>query len=409
MPKLNPVMVVLAVATGIFLVGVIVAWIQARIRTRGYTEIAADVKAIAKQLKGEIFRDGPDLVISGRLENLPTVVRFSHGENTPALNVVMQAPCNFSLFLSPRNHPPEGGRVAVRLPSELDLPFQARADHPVEARAFLAGDMQMTHLGKLFRSSDAFLTFSRAKIEFSRLALPGQAVGAAVIDYLSSLSALARVAANMPGASTVKITDRREKHVVLKLAIAALVVLGITVVVGAVDQQKKPPAVHEVSKVSAYPPIPLADATHIRGADDWHIAQASDFDATALANVRGQHPGPFEGRVSLDLAGPNEPEGVAYALVSNSNDKHWRLVVNLADGETVVDSATGPMSLMAAVPRQNVAAVQWNAAAAAAPADGDGIMIVYKEGDAYKGTVIYFSGSHLRTGITDAYDTVAIR
>lgn len=409
MPKLNPLLVVAAVATGIFLVGIVAAWIQSRIRTRGYTEIAGDVKAIAKELNGEIFRDGLDLVISGRVDTFPTVVRFSRGENTPALNILMHAPCNFALFLSPRNRPGEGGRTAVRMPGDSDVPFLVRADHPVEARAFLSGGTQMAHLGKLLSSSDGFLTFSRAKVEFSRLSLPVQTVGAVVISNLASLAALAKVAGNMPGASAVKIDDRREKRIVLKLAIAALVALGITVVVGAVDLQKAAPAIHEASKVPAYPPIPLADAAHIRGADDWHIAATSDFDPIALANLRGQHPGPFPGRVPAEIAGPNQPAGVAYALVSNSDNKRWRLVVNLADGETVVDSATGPMSLIAAVSRQNLGAIQWNDSAPAAPADGDGIMMVYKEGDAFKGTVIYFSGSHLRTGITDSYDSVSIR
>jgi hypothetical protein len=267
----------------------------------------------------------------------------------------------------------------------------------------------MALLGKLLSSSDGFLTFSRAKVEFSRLSLPLQTVGAVVIGHLASLAALAKVAGNMPGASAVKIEDRREKRVVLKLAIAALVVLGITVVVGAVDRQKPAPAVVETSKVPVYPPVPLADAAHIRGADDWHIATASDFDPSALANLRGQHPDPFPGRIPVEIAGPNQPAGVAYALVSNSDNKRWRLVVNLADGETVVDSITGPMCLMAAVPRQNLGAIQWSEPAAAAPADGDGIMMVYKQGDAFKGRVIYFSGAHLRTGITDSYDTTGIR
>ncbi len=408
MTRLNPVMIVAAVATGIFLVGVVVAWIQARIRTRGYTEISRDVKAIAKELKGEIFRDGPDLVISGRAGKFLTVVRFSHAENTPALNILMHAPCNFSLFLSPRNRRVEGGRAAVRLPSELDALFQARADDPVEARAFLDGEIQRARLGKLFRSSDGFLTFSRARVEFSRLSLPAQGIGVVVIDHLSSLSALAKVAGTMPGASAVKISDQREKRIALKLAITALVILGITVVVGAVDQKKAVPA-PQPSKSAAYPPIPPSDAAHILGADDWHIAAVSDFDPVALANLREHHPGAFPGRVSVEIAGSNEPAGVAYALVSNSDEKRWRLVVNLADGETVVDSLTGPMSLIAAVPRQNLGAVQWNETAAAAPADGDGIMVVYKKGDAFKGTVIYFSGTHLRTGFTDAYDTVSVR
>jgi hypothetical protein len=408
MVKLNPLMIVVVVATGIFLIGVFVAWIQARIRTRGYTEIAADVKAIAKVLKGDIFRDGLDLVISGRANKFPTVVRFSRGENTPALNILMHAPCNFSLFLSPRNRPGEGGRTAVRLPSELDAPFQARADHPVEARAFLAGETQMAHLGRLIRPSDGFLTFSRAKVEFSQLSLPSQGVGAVVIGHLASLSALAKVAGTMPGASTVKIEDRHERRIFLKLAIAALILLGITVVVGAVDRQETAPAVHQTSKLPAYPPLPPADAAHIRGADDWHIAGPNEFDATALANVRGEHAGPFPGRVSVEIEGPDHPAGIAYALVSNSDSKRWRLVVNSADGQTVVDSLTGPMSLIAAVPRQNLGAIQWNEPVAA-PADGDGIMVVYKKGDSFKSTVIYFSGKHLRTGLTDSYDTVAIR
>ena len=48
-----------------------------------------------------MFRDGNDLVLVGNFNSRPTQVRFSYDENTPGLNVRMQAPVSFTFSVVP--------------------------------------------------------------------------------------------------------------------------------------------------------------------------------------------------------------------------------------------------------------------------------------------------------------------
>src|SRR3954468_16165055 len=82
-PLMFAVLVVLAICAA----GIIASMVREARLFGGFREIAVEVKAVAKQIAGDIFRDGHDLVVAGHYEDVPTMVRFSNHENTPAITL----------------------------------------------------------------------------------------------------------------------------------------------------------------------------------------------------------------------------------------------------------------------------------------------------------------------------------
>ena len=61
-----------------------------------YHEVAAEVKLLALVIRGEVFHDGFDVVVSGKYNGVPAV-RLSNAENTPGVNVRMPAATSSSI------------------------------------------------------------------------------------------------------------------------------------------------------------------------------------------------------------------------------------------------------------------------------------------------------------------------
>jgi len=124
-PIITAVVIVLAVAA----IGVVIAWWRSRSTFSGFEDLAEDTRRIAASLKAEIFRDGHDLLISGNHQKLPTVVRFSHDEHAPGLNVRMQVPATFGFSLVPKGAEGGEGGAPLRTGDDvLDAKFQGRRD-----------------------------------------------------------------------------------------------------------------------------------------------------------------------------------------------------------------------------------------------------------------------------------------
>ncbi len=101
MGSLSPLQIALLIIAAVSIVGMVIAVVRSRRTYSEYEEIAGEARRLGSIIKGEIFRDGNDLVVSGNYGMLPTVVRFSNDENTPGLNMRMQAPATLTLSLVP--------------------------------------------------------------------------------------------------------------------------------------------------------------------------------------------------------------------------------------------------------------------------------------------------------------------
>src|SRR5438477_10566953 len=100
MITLDPKFVVLAIV--VVVIGVIIVVVRKSCTFSGSSDVAADAQRIQRAIKGESFRDGNDLVVSGSQDKLPVQVRFSYDENTPGMSIRMSAPANFNLTITPK-------------------------------------------------------------------------------------------------------------------------------------------------------------------------------------------------------------------------------------------------------------------------------------------------------------------
>ena len=98
---MSPLQIAVFVIALVTIIGVIVSSMRKSSALAGYDEIRQEVPRIASALKAEMFRAGNDLVLVGNFNRRPTQVRFSYDENTPGLNIRMQAPVSFTFSVVP--------------------------------------------------------------------------------------------------------------------------------------------------------------------------------------------------------------------------------------------------------------------------------------------------------------------
>src|SRR5438105_1546884 len=234
----HPILIAVAIVAAVAMIGYLITYFQSRATMRGYEELEGDIQTLSKVLKAERFRDGADLVLSGNYGKFPAVVRFSYSDNTPGLNVRMKAPANFTLSVAPKGAKTTEGKVQVRTTEEMfDARFVTRTDHPTQARMFLSGKPAMASLQKLCCSSKTFFTVMTGSLELSELVIPSPYTAKHVSDHLDGMGKLGRMLASMPGADTVKVTPfKSERNLVLRTAIAVLVITGVLVMVSAIRE-----------------------------------------------------------------------------------------------------------------------------------------------------------------------------
>src|SRR5947209_7031838 len=231
MVTLNPMLVVLALV--VFGLGIVIHLVRKSSTLHGYEDIAGDAQRLQRALKGETFRDGSDLVVSGSQDKYPAMVRFSYDENTPGLNIRMSAPANFNLTISPKGAQASGeGRALLRTGDDMfDARFTTKTDHMAQAKMFVGGKQAVMLMQKLCCSSKTFLAISNGSIELSELVIPTPSTSAHVLDHVKNMSKLALQLQAMPGAETVKVRayQREGSSVVGKVVVAAALLAGLAI------------------------------------------------------------------------------------------------------------------------------------------------------------------------------------
>ncbi len=408
MGSLSPIAVALAIIVVVTLVGFIIASLRDRSTYAGYEEIIGEVRQVSRSLKGEIFRDGTDLVTSGNFFKLPVIVRFSYDENTPGLNLRMSAPATFTLSVVPKGAQATEGRVLVRTSDDMfDAKFTSRSDHPNQAKIFLGGKTVNAALHKLCCSQKTFFTMTSGSMELSELVIPEPYTAHHILDHLESMRRLAAAASEMPGAHTVAIHEiEKERNVVGRLAIAVGVITAILVVVGATrnltSSAKAGPADPGAATVG-HGVFPV-DASGIPQAARYRAASERDLDAAALAFLR-QFGEVHAGRVAGNYSGQSNPRDVAYLLIPESGP--WRVVL-LAKGVNKLDSQFASVAFIARVPQARLKGITWANQGPADEPDGDGLLIVRKADEQTSGNVVYFSGGRLISGAPANFNQISL-
>jgi len=408
----TPLLIVAGIVAGVSLLGLVISYWRQSTVFRSYEEYAPDAQTLAGRLKAEVFRDSLDLVISGNFGRLPTVIRFSHADNTPGLNVRMRAPATFTMSVVPKGAKTTEGRVLLRTSDDgFDARFVTRTDQPTQARLFVGNKTALPHIQKLCCSSQTFLTITAAGVELSELTIPSPYTAPHIQAHLESMAALAQELHHMPGADAIKITPyKKERSKIIRVALAVGVVTAIVAVVMAMHERSDTPAADNGNSAvqAASSGVPPADAAQIAGLPDFRLASENDFNPDGAAWTRSRTGREVSGRVEGSFSGNDATEN-AYVLVRDSGpNAGQKRVVMLAKNAVKYDAGYPELAVVGKVPRENFAGIEW-VGKPPAPADGDGLLIVRKPNDLRSGTVIYLSGGRTEAAVPVNYLNVGIQ
>ena len=407
MITLDPKFVVLAVV--VLAIGAIIVMVRKSSTFSGYTDVAADAQRIQHAVKGETFRDGSDLVVSGSQDKLPVTVRFSYDENTPGLTIRMSAAANFTLTISPKgSQAPGEGKTLVRTGDDMfDARFVSKTDHVAQAKMFVGGKQALSLLQKLCCSSKTFVSIGKGYIELSELVIPTPYTSAHIVDHLKNMAKLGLQLQAMPGAETVKITayQREGSSILAKAAIVVALLGGLAYFV--TEARKPDTSLAELKAQAGSSLLPAgvypADAPKLGSLDGWRLMTVEDFDPDAAAWARGQG-AQVQGRIEGDFSGKSVAGDVAYVLTDGNGTA--RIAV-IADGQLVSDVRYPKVAVAAKFSKYNWKTTQWTTA----PNDptGDGIMLVTRKDDPKSGMVLFWNGKRLDNAVPQNYQRVNLQ
>jgi hypothetical protein len=407
MPSFDPTFVVLAVL--VVAIGAVIVMIRKSSTFSGYTDVAADAQRIQRAIKGESFRDGNDLVVSGSQDKLPVQVRFSYDENTPGLSIRMSAPANFTLTITPKGSQAAGeGKNLVRTGDDMfDARFTTKTDHMAQAKMFLGGKQVSLLLPKLACSSKTFIAIGKGFVELSELVIPTPYTSTHIVDHIQNMGKLALQLHAMPGAETVKIEEyKREGSSVLGKAAVLVALLG-GLAFFFIQARKPDTSLTELKAQAGSSSLPEGvlplDAQKIGSLDGWRLITTDDLDPDTAAWARGQGI-KIAGRLAGDFSGKGNPRDVAYILTDGADTT--RIAV-IADDQLVSDVHYPKLAVAARYSKYNWNSTQW-VTPPATPA-GDGILIVTRKEDPKSGMVLFFNGKRVDTVIPQNYQRVNLQ
>ena len=388
---MQPLALILNIAIVVGIIGIAVYWMQRFAVFLGYKTIQPDVLQIAELLKTQPVRERNDVVIAGHYGGRPTIVRFSHRVDTPGLDITMRVPATINFFLVPKTIAREGeGRVAVRTGSSaLDKRFNARTDHPAEARMFTAGAAIQASLEQLCCSSQTGLSIKNRTIELSELTIPTFTANH-VFDHLQSMLTLARSVSEMPGADRIKVEPlaRRGSSWPVRVALAG----GLLCLVALLFAQPySHPAGANADVTTARPVSGVlpADAARMQQLQGWHVARRDDFSEPALRYLN-EHRLESTGHILGDFAGRGAVADSAYLLVDTAGR---RRVSVLAKGIVAYDAIFPQVDVVARIPQSTVAMIQWMSSAPQYPPDGDALLVIQNANDPAASVVLLRHGT----------------
>ena len=380
----SPLQIALLIVGGLAAIGVVITYLRTRMTYAGYEDILHDIRKLGLSLRGEIFRDGSDVVVSGTWDKNPVVVRFSNQENTPGLNIRMPAAASFQISVTAAGtQVTEGPRTPVKTSDDMfDARFTTRTDQQMQARMLLTKSMTGI-LQKLACSKNTYIAIGSGAIEQSELVIPSTPAQH-VMDHLKSMAALAAALREMPGAEKVKILKiEQERHIAARVAMAVGVMVAIGAVVAAVQVPQKIPTGANDSMNNGIMPI---DATLIPEASAWHASVAADLDASAAEELRGAGV-EASGRVPGDYSGSGDGQDAAYLLTNAANQ---RRVVIIAGHQNRYDARFPAVSVIARLPKDNVGSVRWRGKGPTS-VPGDGLLIVRQSDHPESGVVVFLT------------------
>jgi hypothetical protein len=401
---LTPVQTAIAILVVLAIVGIIIQYVTLSRRFAGFEYIGGAIRGLRKTLKGEISRDGPDLVVVGEYRELPVFVRFSNTLGEAALTIHMSAQAAFGMSVAPASvEVADAGRNEIRTgDTAFDNRFSIRTDQPTQVSLLLTRQI-LGQVQKLCCSSQTALQVRSGEIELTEPAIPQPQTWEHIVLHLQSMRTLAESARAIPGSETITVGRyQRDRHIPGRVAIAIGVIAAVILVVGSSEIQKQPLV------AEAGPAVPAGitpnDAVNIPNLDGWRVAKGEDFPADAQSWTRGAGL-EISGTVMGDFSGSGRGDDVAYVL---TNDKHQFRLVVIANHANRYDAQFGSLALVARIPKDSAAAVQWNGAPPEA-VNGDGLLVVTNSQDRASGIAMFLGTQSVASAAPTDYQSVNLR
>lgn len=401
---------ILLVASGLFLIAstsVLIRYVYAWRKIAGYSELRRDVPAIESFLGGETYRAGNDLVITGNIHGYRTTLRFSRDENTPGVNLRMEAPATFDLMIVPKNSGiSEGGERILTGNGPFDANWIIRSNHSLEARMFLAGDTALTQIRNLCCSSNTLVSMERGAIELSEQTVPEGSPRRHLIAHLESMGVVAKQLSLMPGAGQVKtqrvVARRPTGKVFVTVIAAAAVCLGIAALASYQHTRTMNAA---TAGVGGSPQgISADEASYIPDLRGWRLAGSSDFDPSLVQWMHDSDVVP-RGRLEGDFLGGGPGNDHAYLLM-NAEGSH-RLVMVIGN-QVKFDQTFPTIALVAKIPKTAIRNIKIDTGS---PATGnsDGILLVRDKSNLHSSLVLSLNGDSLVTAVPENYKATTLK
>lgn len=396
----HPQMIAILVISALAVAGIVAAVLREIRLFDGFRDIAPEAKTIANQLRGEVFRDGHDLVIAGEYRGIPTVVRFSKQKNAPAvgLHVRIPAACQFSLI--PKQMAGSSLFPTVKLRSRiLNERFVAGSANPDDLELLLTSDRAVRQLEKLCCSSKTICEVNRGRLELLEMVLPEE-LARHILDHLQVIRGFSDVLMTMPESDRVKVLPlvRESSSWFVRVAVAAGIVVVAMSVIAATGERGKF-QVRSVPDSGLVHGVPVNDASVINGMDRWRMAKPEEIHAEFAKWLResGQKP---ESRIEFNPVGSGLSRGVAYLLVRDDGSR--RLVI-LVDHRAVFDACFSRIDGIALVPAASFPKLKWGQGQAP---DGDAILVVRDAGDPRSAELLFFPNGTLFSGVPRDYSAI---
>lgn len=390
--------------TILLLIGGILVIAQKAHAFSGYKEIAREVRKIAADFRAQISRIGEDLVVSGNRHGVPTVLHFSHAENTPAFTARCNAPVNFNLLLTRKGARFAGEEPLLRLDNPRLAAFLAcRTTNSVQTKIFLGFPAVQMELEKIIWSANTLLRFSEGRVELTEAAIPLN-----LIDHVrkqcESICILARECGKMPNAGQVSVAGiPREKAWVLRAVLAAGVLICAAILPFRSGKAEGagpvvPPSIEGID---------VGDSKIISNAGTWRLGKDEDMELSFVAWIDPQGQGGHT-RFFMDAEGKHESNDKAYLLASEKSSNIKR-VVWIADQRLVYDYV-GPLVGIAKVPRDEVDHMRWSEAGTPQESpDGDGLLVVREYGSPNGVSIFFLHDGVLCSGMPADYRSLSLK
>ena len=404
---LSQLQIAVVIIAGVTLAGVIVSFFRKSAAFAGYEEYKEDVARIVSTLRAETFRDGDDLVITGNHKKMPLQVRFSYAENTPGLNVRMQAPVSFTFSVAPKGALATEGRVSIRTGDDMfDVRFTARTDHPTQAKMLVSSPKMRQQMAKLCCSSKTFLTLTRGSIELSELVIPAPYTARHVLDHVDSMGQLAAAIEGIPGSSDIKIQPyQREKSTpVFRIALAIGAVAALFAVFILKPSSAQPDLSNSAPDLNRADGVSAIDSLKLPYLKGWHAMTPEEFAPEIAGWIRGNGVEP-SGRIELQADDKNEAPDVFYLLVDKDGQTRIAMLLN---GAMFYDTRFPNIAGAVRVPHDSLAGIAWKIKPSYA-AVGDAVMVFERSESGMRPLIMFPNGRNLLVGEPERYYNINLR